>query len=165
MSALPPKADIEGGVISVRSMQMEDIRETACASRRSLRNTMTCFLDQFVRAAVFRLLRHPSRPNAPRPVAKRGTAAGSGVTTGPSAFVAFELNSSVNALASASVKKDMSGSISAKPLPKSAGNSIPAFKNICTLYRSPEITVNCFETAKEVTLEFEESLTNKFPSV
>ena len=30
-------------------------------------------------AAPFRFLRQPSRPNAPRPVAKRGRAAGSGV--------------------------------------------------------------------------------------
>ena len=32
-------------------------------------------------AAAFRFLRQPSRPNAPRPVAKRGRAAGMGVTS------------------------------------------------------------------------------------
>jgi hypothetical protein len=47
------------------------------ASRRSLRNPIKCF-DQAASAA-FRFLRQPSRPKAPRPVAKSGRAAGSGV--------------------------------------------------------------------------------------
>ena len=46
--------------------------------RRSLRNSIRC-LDQAAGAAAFRFLRQPSRPNAPRPVAKSGRAAGSGV--------------------------------------------------------------------------------------
>src|ERR1019366_9996834 len=46
------------------------------ASRRSLRNRIRCF-DQA--ASAFRFLRQPSRPNAPRPEAKSGRAAGRGV--------------------------------------------------------------------------------------
>ena len=38
------------------------------AARRSLRNPIKCF-DQAASTAAFRFLRHPSRPNAPRPVA------------------------------------------------------------------------------------------------
>jgi hypothetical protein len=34
---------------------------------------------QATTACAFRFLRHPNRPNAPRPVAKSGNAAGSGV--------------------------------------------------------------------------------------
>ena len=38
---------------------------------------------QFCQAVALRFLRHPSRPNAPRPVAKSGSAVGSGtVLTG-----------------------------------------------------------------------------------
>src|ERR1700733_15923745 len=48
------------------------------ASRRSLRNPIRCF-DQAGSAAAFFFLRQPSRPNAPRPLAKRGKAAGKGV--------------------------------------------------------------------------------------
>ena len=33
--------------------------------------------NQTATAAAFRFLRHPSRPNAPRPVAKSGSAGGS----------------------------------------------------------------------------------------
>src|SRR5208283_102818 len=46
--------------------------------RRSLRNPIRCFA-QAASAAAFRYLRQPSRPIAPRPVAKSGSAAGSGV--------------------------------------------------------------------------------------
>jgi hypothetical protein len=48
--------------------------------RRSLRNPIRC-LDQAAASAVafLRFLRRESRPNAPRPVAKSGSAAGSGV--------------------------------------------------------------------------------------
>ena len=49
------------------------------ASRRSLRNPIRCFDQAATIAAAFRFLRQPSRPNAPRPVAKSGRAAGSGV--------------------------------------------------------------------------------------
>ena len=45
-----------------------------------LQNPIRCF-DQAA-ACVFRFLRHPSRANAPRPVAKRGNAAGAGVSIG-----------------------------------------------------------------------------------
>src|ERR1039458_10172550 len=44
------------------------------ATRRSLRNPIRCF-DQAARAAAFRFPRQPSRPNAPWPVAKSGSAA------------------------------------------------------------------------------------------
>jgi hypothetical protein len=55
-------------------------RETA---RRSLRNPTMC-LDQAaakgsIVLAVFRFLRQPNRPSAPRPAAKSGKAAGRGV--------------------------------------------------------------------------------------
>jgi hypothetical protein len=39
--------------------------------------------DDQATACAFRFLRQPSRPNAPRPVAKSGRAAGMGVTTSP----------------------------------------------------------------------------------
>ena len=44
-----------------------------------LRNSNRCF-DQAA-ASAFRFLRQPSRPNAPRPQAKSGSAAGSGVAS------------------------------------------------------------------------------------
>ena len=46
--------------------------------RRSLQNSIGCF-DQAAIAAAFRFLRQPSKPNAPRPEAKSGSAAGRGV--------------------------------------------------------------------------------------
>ena len=46
------------------------------ASRRSFRNSIKSF-DQ---AAAFRFLRQPSRPSAPRPMAKSGSAPGRGTT-------------------------------------------------------------------------------------
>jgi hypothetical protein len=53
-------------------------------SRRSLRNPIRC-VDQAtaITAAPFRFLRQRNRPSAPRPVAKSGRAAGSGVTAAP----------------------------------------------------------------------------------
>jgi len=60
------------------SIMLSTHRKTA--SRRPLRNPIRCFDQAAARAAeFFRFLRQPSRPNAPRPVAKRGRAAGSGV--------------------------------------------------------------------------------------
>src|SRR5580692_316394 len=54
------------------------IRKTA--SRRSVRNRIRCFVQAAAKVvAVFRLLRQPNKPNAPRPEAKSGKAAGSGV--------------------------------------------------------------------------------------
>jgi len=45
-------------------------------ARRPFRNLIRCFDQAATKAAVFfRFLRHPSRPNAPRPVAKSGRAA------------------------------------------------------------------------------------------
>jgi hypothetical protein len=41
------------------------------------------FTDQAATATAFRFLRQPSRPIAPRPVAKSGRVAGSGVTYAP----------------------------------------------------------------------------------
>jgi len=51
--------------------------------RRTLRNPIGC-VDQTAAsaAAFFRFLRQPSRPNAPRPVANKGTDAGRGVAPG-----------------------------------------------------------------------------------
>jgi hypothetical protein len=49
------------------------------AARRSLRNPIRCFDQAAASAAAFRFLRQPSKPNAPRPEAKSGRAAGSGV--------------------------------------------------------------------------------------
>ena len=49
-------------------------------ARRSLRNPIRCFDQAAASAAAFlRFLRQPSRPNAPRPEAKSGSAPGSGV--------------------------------------------------------------------------------------
>jgi hypothetical protein len=50
------------------------------ASRRSLRNAIT-YIDQATSLA-FRILRQPSRPKAPRPLAKSGNVAGKGVSRG-----------------------------------------------------------------------------------
>src|SRR5262245_17493061 len=79
MSALGQKADI------ARSN-----RETA--SRRSLRNC-SLYFRYAANAADFFFLRQPSKPNAPRPVAKSGRAAGSGMaeTTGVKVRPAREL--------------------------------------------------------------------------
>ena len=48
-------------------------------ARRSLRNLIRCFGQAASAVAAFFFLRQPSKPNAPRPVAKSGRAAGSGV--------------------------------------------------------------------------------------
>lgn len=48
------------------------------AAKRSLRNSISDF-DQAASDVAFRFLRQPSRPKPPRPEAKRGSAAGSGV--------------------------------------------------------------------------------------
>ena len=44
-----------------------------------------------IRRTCFRFLRQPSRPNAPRPVAKSGNVAGSGTATGMSKFAEQQL--------------------------------------------------------------------------
>src|SRR5690349_7094501 len=48
----------------------------------ALVDAMNCFEADYATACAFRFLRQPSRPNPPRPVAKSGSAAGSGVSTG-----------------------------------------------------------------------------------
>jgi hypothetical protein len=55
------------------------IRKRRSASPRSLRNPIRCFGQ--AAACAFRFLRQPSKPNAPRPVAKSESAPGSGVAT------------------------------------------------------------------------------------
>src|SRR5262249_28123518 len=69
----------------VRFVPIADIlnvqRNRKTASRRSVRNTICCFRHA-ASAAAFRFLRHPNSPKTPRPVAKSGRAAGSGVAVG-----------------------------------------------------------------------------------
>ncbi len=57
-------------------------RLTSTAARRAVRRTSLkrpSLRRQAARAVAFRFLRHPKKPIAPRPVAKSGRAAGSGV--------------------------------------------------------------------------------------
>ena len=79
MSALPPKADMCSANTNVRYGPIADIaranRKTAL--RRSLQNPTR--VDHAASAAAFFFLRQPNNPNAPNPVAKSGSAAGSGV--------------------------------------------------------------------------------------
>jgi hypothetical protein len=81
MSALPSKADMCSAASDVCYGPTADILPSMAnrktASRRSLRNPIRCF-NQTARVAAFRFLRQPRRPNAPRPVAKSGSAAGNG---------------------------------------------------------------------------------------
>src|SRR6476659_506505 len=81
MSALPPKADMCSARGDVCYGPKADIREKTSAKEKDRLAAVSlkfsqCF-DQAARA--FRFLRQPSRPNAPRPVAKSGSAAGMGV--------------------------------------------------------------------------------------
>ena len=57
-----------------------DLREIERPPHRGLSENSIKRFDQAV--AAFFILRHPSRPSAPRPVAKSGSAAGSGVGLG-----------------------------------------------------------------------------------
>src|SRR5260221_2211732 len=87
-SALPPKADMCGATRDVRFVPIADFGELVgtnrkTASRRSLRDLF--FGRHAASAADFFFLRQPSRPKAPRPVAKRGNAAGKGVPAGVAA--------------------------------------------------------------------------------
>ena len=83
MSALPPKADMGSAPAHVCFVPIADMRELICTTERPPRNLISYFYQAAgAAAAFFRFLRQPSRPNAPRPVAKSGSAAGSGVASG-----------------------------------------------------------------------------------
>ena len=78
MSALPPKADMCSANRHVCFGPKADMtpKTERPPTRRSLRNSIWRF-DQ---TAAFRFLRQPIRPNAPKPVANSGSAAGSGAS-------------------------------------------------------------------------------------
>ena len=68
-------------------LAVRDPGKGEAAGRRPLRNPIRCFDQVLATAAAFRFLRQPSRPNAPRPLAKSGSAAGTGVSICPSPLV------------------------------------------------------------------------------
>jgi hypothetical protein len=69
--------NIIGEMLARRSGSFDDLR---AQKERPPRAAVSPKSDQlFFQAAAFRFLRQPNRPIAPRPVAKSGRAAGSGV--------------------------------------------------------------------------------------
>src|SRR5262245_50321378 len=80
MTALPPKADMCGALAHVCFGPKAD----SCTAQKEDRlAAVSLKFDQFsdyAAACAFLFLLQPSRPNALRPVAKSGRAAGSGVT-------------------------------------------------------------------------------------
>ena len=87
MSALPPKADMCSATRYVRFVPIADIIHRASQIEDRLAAVSPksdLVFDHAASAAAFFFLRQPSRPNAPRPVANRGSAPGSGVASGVS---------------------------------------------------------------------------------
>jgi hypothetical protein len=81
------KSCVRGGLYLMTANRSLDFKktsrpETRLARRVSPKCNLGAFGQTAARATVFRFLRQPNRPNAPRPAAKSGNAAGSGVATG-----------------------------------------------------------------------------------
>jgi hypothetical protein len=76
-SAPSPRGRAGGGVRQSQRQRPLTATRKAASRRPSMFWSMLCFVQATV--CAFRFLRHPSRPNTPRPVAKSGRAAGSGV--------------------------------------------------------------------------------------
>ena len=113
---LGSKADMCSATRYYRFVPIADIVNRKTAWRRSFQNSIWCF-DQAASAAALFFLRQPSSPKPPRPVAKSGSAAGSGVADPAETFAIPSLNSRLNKPASAkfgSIVK--TGSIIASPV-------------------------------------------------
>ncbi len=79
LSLIGVKAD---GQKRTHALQHECIQKDRQLRRSPRKPVSGGFFDQAASAAAFRFLRQPSRPIAPRPVAKSGSAAGNGVADG-----------------------------------------------------------------------------------